>query len=77
MSGLEARKRELLSVSEVNRKILEIELGQWEVHATRWQTRAETVQRWWRVASPLVRIFAPPKYSSVLSGVAQLFRFWK
>ena len=77
MSPLEARKRELICVSELNRKILELELGHWEVHASHWQSRAQTAFRWWRVASPLLRVFAPPRYSSIFSGIAQIFRFWK
>jgi hypothetical protein len=69
---VEARKRELLCESELNRKVLEIEIGQWELRTARWQTRASTAQKYWSLASPLVQLFVPAKYSSML-GIARAF----
>ena len=50
VGDLESRRRELLLESELNRKVLQVEFGQWQLQATRWQSRLSTV----RVASLLV-----------------------
>jgi hypothetical protein len=69
---VDARKRELLCESELNRKVLEIEIGQWELRAARWQTRASTAQKCLNLAGPLISIFLPRKFSSLL-GIARAF----
>jgi hypothetical protein len=69
---LEARKRELLCESELNRKVLEIETGQWELRTARWQTRASTAQKYWSFLGPLAQLCIPAKYSSML-GIARAF----
>ena len=74
---LEARKRQLLDVSELNRKVLQIEVGQWELRAARWQTRASTAQKYWNFVSPLVRLVVPAKYSSMLGIARAFFNFRK
>lgn len=69
---LEVRKRELLCESELNRKVLEIEMGQWQLRTARWQTRASTAQKYWSFLGLLAQFFIPAKYSSTL-GIAQAF----
>ena len=72
---LDARKRALLCESALNRKVLEVELGQWHVRTARWEARASTAQRYWNFLSPIVHIFVPQKYSSVLGIVRAFFNF--
>lgn len=74
---LEARKRQLLGVSALNRKVLQIEMGQWELQAARWQTRASTAQKYWNFVSPLAQLFIPAKYSSMLGIARAFFNFRK
>ena len=69
---LESRKRALLCESELNRKVLQVELTQWQLRSSRWQSRASTAQKYWRVVNPLVEMFLPRKYSSLL-GIARAF----
>ena len=72
---LDARKRALLCESALNRKVMEVELGQWHVRTARWEARASTVQRYWNFLSPIVHIFVPQKYSSALGIVRAFFNF--
>jgi hypothetical protein len=74
---LDARKRALLCESALNRKVLEVELGQWHMRTARWEARASTAQKYWSFLSPIVHIFVPKKYSPVLSVVRALFHFRK
>jgi hypothetical protein len=69
---VDARKRQLLCESELNRKVLQIEIGQWHLRTARWQARASTAQKCFNLASPLISIFLPRKFSSVL-GIARAF----
>jgi len=69
---LESRKRALLCESELNRKVLLVELGQWQLRSSRWESRASTAQKYWRAVNPLVEIFLPRKFSSLL-GIARAF----
>ena len=74
---LDARKRALLGESALNRKVLEIEFGQWHMRAARWEARASTAQKYWTFLNPIVNVFVPRKYSSVLAIVRGLFSFWR
>jgi hypothetical protein len=65
MSDLPTRKRELLLESDLNRKVLQVEFGQWQLQAARWQTGLGRAQGLWRVVSPLARIFLARKGGSL------------
>jgi len=72
---LDARKRALLCESALNRKVLEVELGQWHVRTARWGARVSTAQKYWSFLSPLAHIFVPRRYSSALGIVSAFFNF--
>ena len=72
---LDVRKRALLCESALNRKVLEVELGQWHVRTARWEDRASVARKYWRFLSPIVHVFVPKKYSSVLGMVRAFFNF--
>jgi hypothetical protein len=72
---LDVRKRALLCESALNRKVLEVELGQWHVRTERWEARASTAQKYWSFLSAIVHVFVPQKYSSMLGIVRALFNF--
>ena len=65
MSDFQTRKRELLLESDLNRKVLQVEFGQWELHAARWQTRLGRAQTLWRVVNPLAQVFLVRKTGSL------------
>lgn len=74
MNKFQERKRELLLVSDLNRKVLELELGQWQLRAERWQRRLGAASVVWGVASnPLARLLVGRKAGGVLRSLWQLF----
>ena len=74
MSGFRTRKRALLLESDLNRKVLQIELGQWELQAARWQTRLGRAQTLWRVVNPLAQIFLARKTGSLARSLWSAIR---
>lgn len=75
---LEVRKRQLLCESELNRKVLHLELGQWQLRGSRWEARASTAQRCLSIAGTLGVILLPRKYSWLfrLGRALASFRKW-
>jgi hypothetical protein len=69
MSDLPTRKRELLIESDLNRKVLQVEFGQWELQAARWQTRVGRAQTLWRLVNPLAQVFLARKTGSFVRSL--------
>ena len=63
VADLQSRKRELLLESELNRKVLQVELGQWQLQTSRWQSRLSTVRVASLVLLPALRMFLSRKNS--------------
>jgi hypothetical protein len=69
MSDFQTRKRELLLESGLNRKVLHVEFGQWELQAARWQTRLGRAQSLWRIVNPLAQVFLARKTGSLVRSL--------
>jgi len=69
MSDFQTRKRELLLESDLNRKVLQVEFGQWELQSARWQTRVGRVQTLWRIVNPLAQLFVARKTGSLVRSL--------
>ena len=63
VANLHSRKRELLLESELNRKVLQVELGQWQLQTSRWQSRLSTFRVASLVLLPALRMFLSRKSS--------------
>jgi len=72
MSKFQERKRELLLVSDLNRKVLQLEMGQWQLRAERWQTRLGAANVVWRVVNPLAGLFAARKTGGLVKSLWRL-----
>lgn len=75
--SLEIRKRALLCESELNRKVLQVEFGQWQLRSSRWQTRASTAQKFLNIGGALAQMVLPRKYSSIVGIARAIFSFRK
>jgi hypothetical protein len=73
MSDFQTRKRELLLESDLNRKVLQVEFGQWELRAVRWQTRLGRAHVLWRVVNPLAQAFLARKTGSLFRSLWSSF----
>lgn len=72
MSKFQERKRELLLVSDLNRKVLQLEMGQWQLQAERWQKRMGAANVALRMVNPLARLFVARKAGGFLRSLWQL-----
>jgi hypothetical protein len=72
MSKFQERKRELLLVSDLNRSVLQLEIGQWQLQAERWQKRMGAANVVLRVVNPLARLFVARKTGGVVRSLWQL-----
>jgi hypothetical protein len=72
MSKDHTRKHQLLLESDLNRKVLQIELGQWQLQAARWNARLGVAHTAWRVVNPLAQFFVARKTGSLLRSLWQL-----
>ena len=72
---LDARKRALLCESALNRKVLEVELGQWHVRTARWETRASTAQKSLELSQPHRPRFCSAKIFLGAGDCAGLLQF--
>jgi hypothetical protein len=75
--SLDTRKRGLLCESELNRKVLQVEFGQWQLRSSRWQSRASTAQKFLSIGGALAQMVLPRKYSSIVGIARTLFSFRK
>jgi hypothetical protein len=73
MSDSQTRKQELLLESDLNRKVLQVELGQWQLQAVRWQGRVGRAQTLWRVVNPLAQLFLARKTGSLFGSLWKAF----
>ena len=72
MSKFQERKRELLLVSDLNRKVLQVEMGQWQLQAERWQTRLGAANVVLRVVNPLAGLFVARKTGGLVRSLWRL-----
>lgn len=71
MTDAQTRKRELLLESDLNRKVLQLELAQWQVRAARWHTPLGAVNIAWKVVNPLAQFFVARKTGGLLRSLWQ------
>lgn len=72
MSKSQERKRELLLVSDLNRRVLQLEMGQWQLQAQRWHRRMGAANLVLRVVNPLARLFVARKTGGLVRSLWQL-----
>ena len=75
--SLETRKQDLLCASELNRKVLQVEFGQWQLRSSRWQSRASAAQKFLKISGALAQMALPRKYMSVVGIARALFSLRK
>jgi hypothetical protein len=73
MTPLEARKRELLLESNLNRKVLQLETGQWQMRAARWSNRFGKAHALGRMATPIAQFFLARKVGPMTRALFGFF----